>query len=271
MDHADAGAWDPLFHLNGDVVNGFDVVVNVENLPTARQLLLDELIGDALLKRGDVGLDRHSRRRSRIDFRDWADPHQRHLQGARDRSCGKGEDINVFFELLDLLFLLHAEPLLLIDDQKPKVFVANRFGKKPMGADDEIDFPVRDVFDRFPLHIRRNEARKQSDPHPKGGETPLGDFEMLPGQKGGRNQHRDLLPRVDRFESGPESDFGFPEPDIPADEAIHDIGVFHIGLDVVDGLLLVGGQFIRELPFELFLEFIVFGEREPTKLGAGSV
>ena len=39
----------------------------------------------------------------------------------------------------DLLLVLHAEALLLVDDQQPEVFELHVVGEKPVGADDDVD------------------------------------------------------------------------------------------------------------------------------------
>ncbi len=89
---------------------------------------------------------------------------------------------------------------------------------------------------------------------------------MLSRQKSRRNKHRDLLAGVNRFKGRAESNLGFAKADVPADETVHDFRRFHIVLYLIHDFLLVGREFIRELPFKLSLQVIVFREREAAEL-----
>ena len=52
------------------------------------------------------------------DHRQLAHARKRHLEGARDRRGGQGEDMDVGPQLLEPLLLLDAEVLLLVDDHE---------------------------------------------------------------------------------------------------------------------------------------------------------
>ena len=61
------------------------------------------------------------------------------MQRARDRRRGQAHHIYIFLELLDLFFVVDAEPLLLVDDQKPQILIADILGKRAVRADHDVD------------------------------------------------------------------------------------------------------------------------------------
>ena len=64
---------------------------------------------------------------------------------------------------------------------------------------------------------------------------------------------RDLASPHHRDEGGPERDFGFPEPDVAADEAIHRFPFLHVVEHRVNRRLLIGGFFKGEAFRERFV------------------
>ena len=76
---------------------------------------------------------------------------------------------------------------------------------------------------------------------------------MLRGQQGGRDQHRHLLAVLDGLEGGPDGDLGLAEADVAADQAVHGGLRLHVGLDVLDGLELIGGLVVGERLLHLAL------------------
>ena len=70
--------------------NGVDVVMDVENLTTTRELSFDEFPDESELIRHDIGLDRHSRRRCGVDLGKRSNTNQRHLQSTRNRGGREG-------------------------------------------------------------------------------------------------------------------------------------------------------------------------------------
>ncbi len=69
---------------------------------------------------------------------------------------------------------------------------------------------------------------------------------MLLGQDGGGSQQRHLLAVHDSLHGGAEGHFGFAVAHVAAHQAIHVAGRFHVPANVVHGLFLVWGQFVRE-------------------------
>ena len=113
----------------GDRLDRFDAVVNEKDLPVARQLQLDRRADDALGKLHDLGVDRQAIARRRFDHRHVPHPEQRHVQRSRDRRCGERQHIDLFLQLLQLLFVRDAEPLFFIDDDQAESSEASRHSK----------------------------------------------------------------------------------------------------------------------------------------------
>ena len=117
----DARLGHELAHVGRDVLDVLHAVVHEEHLTLAQQLAPDRLRHGARVVLADVGEDRLAIFGRRVHERQVADAGERHLERARDRRGGEREDVDVGAQLLDALLVLHAEPLLLVDDEQPEV------------------------------------------------------------------------------------------------------------------------------------------------------
>ena len=61
---------------------------------------------------------------------------------------------------LDALLVLHAEPLLLVDDEQPEVLERDVVGEQPVGADDDVDVAGDDAGDHrvLLLGVRKRDS-----------------------------------------------------------------------------------------------------------------
>ena len=100
------------------------------------------------------------------------------------------------------------------------------------------------------------------DLHPdrEAGEAIGEGLEVLLGQKSGRHQHSRLLAVLHRLEHGADRHLGLAEPHVPTHQPVHGHAVFHVLLDVDDGLELVGRLGVREGLLRLPLPGAVGGE-----------
>ena len=103
------------------LVNVADAVVYVIHLAAAGKLPVNGLPDHLVIILHHVRLDGHTVYRRFLQHTHVADSHQAHVQRPGNRSRGQGENIDIFLQLLDLLLVSHAEPLLLIDNQKPQI------------------------------------------------------------------------------------------------------------------------------------------------------
>ena len=107
--------------VGGDAFDTEDAVVNNVDLAAALQFAQDRLANEVVVELGDVGLDRQALLRRRLHGRHVADAAERHVEGARDRRCREGEDIDLLAHLLQPLLVGDAKTLFFIDDHEAGV------------------------------------------------------------------------------------------------------------------------------------------------------
>ena len=169
--------------------------------------------------------------------------------------------MHVIAKLLQALLVGHAEPLFLIHHQQPEVTEPDVLAQQPVGADHQIHRSVHQSRNHGILFPRRPEAAQDVHLHRKGLHPPTERLEVLHRKDGCRHKHRNLLAFLDRLEGRPYRHFGLAEPDIPADQAVHRLGPFHVLLDVGDRLHLVGRLHEREGLLQVALPLRVRAER----------
>ena len=169
----------------------------------------------------DIGTDRQTVDGRRADDGQFAHARQRQLQRPRDRSRRQGQHVNIRPHLFQTFFVLNAEMLFFVDDEQAKVFEIHRFGQQRMGADDDIDLPVRDAFARFVCLFRRHEPRQWRDIDRETTE-PFGEpFVVLTRQQRRWRHNGHLYPRHSRHECRADRDLGLAKANIAANQAVH--------------------------------------------------
>ncbi len=249
----DTGLGDDLAEPGGGPVDGLHPVVDVEDLALAQEFTADGGADLLLLVRPDEGQDRVALLGRGGDRGHLADARHRHLQGAGDGGGGHGEDVDVGAELLQLLLVLDAEPLLLVDDDQAQVLELGLGGEEAVGADDEVDGAVPQPFeDGLGLGVGL-EAGERPDVDRELA-VALGErAEVLLDEEGGRDQDRHLLAVLDGLEGGTDRDLGLAVADVAADQAVHGDRLLHVLLDLGDGGELVGRLRVREGVLQLAL------------------
>ena len=89
--------------------------------------------------------------------------------------------------------------------------------------------------------------------------------EVLARQQRRGHQEAACLLSWTALKIGAHRDLGLAEADVGADQAVHRARQLHVGLDVVDGLGLVGGQRVGEEGLHLALPRGVGAERVPDR------
>ena len=148
-DHARLGN-QPLNQV-ADRENRFDAVVDEIDLPAARQLALNRAPDDLGIELDDVGLDRQPVLWRRLDDRHVADADERHVQRPRNRRRAHRQHVDLLLELLDLLLVADAEPLLFVDHEKPEIAELDVLRQQPMRADDDVDLAGGEIGERLLL------------------------------------------------------------------------------------------------------------------------
>ena len=236
-------------------------VVHPEHLALTEEFAADRLDRDALVVLADVGEDRHAIGRRGLQQRQVADADERHLQRARDRRGGEREDVDVRLHLLHRLLVLHAEALLLVDDQQAEILELHVVREQPVRADDAVDLAGLDALDHLLGLAGREEPRQRLDTDGEPGESVGERVAVLCCEQRRRREDGDLLAVLDRLERGPDGDLGLAETDVAAQQPVHRVSKLHVALDRLDRRALVGRLDVRKRLFHLVLPGCVLGER----------
>ena len=181
----DAGLGDEFADLGGDLVDGFDAIVDEVGLASAFELHLDGGADQFFVELGDDGLDGHAVFRGRLDDGHVAEADEGHVQGAGDGRGGHGEDVYGGAHLLQALFVAYAEALFLVDDEQAEVLELEVFGEEAVGADEDVDFAVGYFFEDDLLLFGGAEAGDHLDVDGEVGEAAFEGFVVLEGEDGG--------------------------------------------------------------------------------------
>ncbi len=251
MRHEEAEPRAELPQLFSRLVDRLDAVVQVERLPLTRNLPLERLLDQVVVELADVGANRATALRRRLDDGDVAQPRERHVQCARDRRRGERQHVHLEAQRAQQLLLGHAEALLLVDDHEPELLRDHVARQHPVRPDQHVDLAVGEL-GQHALHVGRPaEARDHLDPDREVAVALPERVPVLLGEHGRRHEHEDLLAGDSDGECRAERDLGLAEADVAADETVHGAWRLEILLDGLDRRALILGLAIRKLGFEL--------------------
>src|SRR5262245_4203060 len=162
--------------------------------------------------------------------------------------------MDILAELLEALLVLHAEMLLLIDDEEAEVGELHSLGKKRVGADDDIDIAGGETLLHLSALLGADQARGLGDLHREAAETLAEGMEVLAGEQRRRHDDRNLLAGKNGDEARAERNFGFAETDIAADEPVHGPPTGEVLEHGADARLLVVSLFVRKARRELVID-----------------
>ena len=91
------------------------------HLATAFEFEVDRIFDDGGLEFHHNGLNRQAVARWSLNDGHVTQPAERHIQRARNRRCGHGDDIDLFLEMLQTLFVSNAEALFLVDNHQTEI------------------------------------------------------------------------------------------------------------------------------------------------------
>lgn len=192
-----------------------------EALPAAVMLAEQRFADHHGIPGRDIGPHREAVDRRRLDHAEFTQPRHRHLQRARDRRRGEGQDMDVGLELLQPFLVDDAEALLLVDDDKAEILELDRFRDDGVRADDDIDRPGGQAVARLLRFACRNEPREAADIDREAFEALDKIRVMLAREQRRRDDHRNLHPRHRGDEGGAQRDLGLAETDVAAHEPVH--------------------------------------------------
>ena len=118
--HRDPSLRDNLLNHARHAIDGFDPVVEEEDLSPSGEFPKDRALHHFGFVLHDIGLDRQPILWRGVDQRHVAHTTHRHIQGSRDGSGGEGQNIHLAAELLEGFFVLDPEALFLVDNNQSR-------------------------------------------------------------------------------------------------------------------------------------------------------
>ena len=212
-----------------------------ESLPAAIFLSQQSLPDTDRVEGGDIGADGQAVDWRRRDDGEVPDTRQRQLERPRDRCRREGQHMHVRPQLLQTLFVLHPEMLLLIDHKQAEIREFDGLGQKRVGAHHDFDLAVSKLVPGRLGFLRRNETGQKPDLDRPASETVRERLVVLTRQQSRRRDNRHLLATHRDHKGRTQRDFSLAETDITADQAVHRPALGEVGEDIIDRVQLVIG------------------------------
>ena len=269
--HANAGLWCGLHHAGNGVVDGRHTVAHVVDLPLALQLVANSGRDQIGVPLPHVHLDGQAPWRRGHDEAHVAHATHGHLHGARDGRCRERKDVHLLAHVLELLLVLHAKALLLVDDNEPEVMGVNVSREEPVRTDKHVYRACGKALESLPLLGGRHKAREHAHVEVKGREAGKERLEVLLGKNRRGAQHHDLLVVLAALERRAKSNLGLAKAHVAAKQPVHGLPRLYVGLDIGNGRSLVGSELVGEARLHVQLGGGVGRERVARHRGAAGV
>src|SRR6185369_159945 len=166
---------------------------------------------------------------------------------------GEREHVGLELELLEPLLVLHAEAMLLVDDDEPEIGEVDVGTEQPMRADDDVDLLLGELAERLRLLLLSLEAAHDGDANREVGEPLLEGACVLVGENRRGHEHGDLTAALHRLEGGAHRDLRLSVADVADEEAVHGPCALHVGLHFGRRATLIGRVLEEEAALELAL------------------
>ena len=240
------------------------VVVEIKDLAAAGYFAQDGLIDNALVILHHIGLNRASILRSFLKQGDIANAGEGHVQSSRDGGRRQCEHINVRVARFEHLLMVDPEALFFVDHEQAQIAELQFFREHAVRADKNVNRTIFHITQNLLSFLSADKARQQAHAQREVFQTLSEAIQMLLGQHGGGDEHGPLQAIHDALEERPEGHFCFAEANIAAEQAIHNLGRLHIGLDFADCPQLIFRLRIGESFFKLFLPDRIRAEAMPS-------
>ena len=221
MRHADAGLGCRLAHALDGVLDGVHAVAHVVDLAPALDLAADGVGDHVGIPLADRHLHGQASRWRREDERHVAHAAHGHLHGAWYGRGGEREHVHLLPHVLELLLVLHAKALLLVDDHESQVMWAHVCGEQAVRADEHVHRALAEALKRAALPGGRHEAREHLDVKAKGGKARIERLEVLLRQDRRGTQHHHLSRILAALEGGAQGHLRLAKAHVTAEQAIH--------------------------------------------------
>ena len=242
-----------LVHARHGIVDGLDAVGHVVHLTAAAHLQANRRayhVGVVLPHVHDHGTAPGRRRRDQAHVAHAA---RGHLHGSRNGRCREREHVDLLAQVFELLLVLHAKALFLVDDHQAQVLGVHVGRKQAVRADQHIDRALGKRLECALLLRRRAKAAEHLDLQAKRGKALKERLVVLLGKNGRGAEHHDLAAGVHALKRRAQGDLGLAKAHVSAQQAVHGLGRLHVGLDVGDSLQLVARLVVGEALLHLDL------------------
>ena len=246
------------------LINICHPIIYIINLSATAQFSFDGFPDSFFIILHHISLDRHTIHRWFFQHTHIPDPDQTHMKGSWNRCGGKCQHIHILLHLLDPLFMCNPEALLLVNDQKTKVFKFYILGKDSVGTYHNIHLSLFQIIQCFLLLGRRAEPTQQIHTYRKFFHPLYKSIVMLLSQDCSRHQIHHLTAFLYSLKSSTQGNLRFSIPYIATYKAIHDLGAFHIFLGIFNGhqlivRFLIGKHFLKfSLPYSIRSTYVPF-------------
>ncbi len=260
-----------LDHALDRVLDRGHAIGDVVDLPLATKLLANggrDHVGVVL---PHLHLDRQAPGRRRHDEAHVAHAAHGHLHGARNGRGGKREHVDLLAHVLELLLVLDAKALLLVNHHKAEVIRINVGGEQPVRANEHVHRAVREPLERATLLRRRHKARQHRHLEVKRRKPREERLEVLLRQNRRGAQDHDLFGILTALERRAQGHLGLAKAHVAAEQAIHGASRLHVGLDVHDRVGLIERELVGEARLHLLLHRRVRGKRVARHRGAARI
>ena len=158
MGHLDARLGNQLGQHLPTVLDGAHLVVQEVDLTAALEFAQHGLANGAAGLLAHEGADGQTLLRRGGNDGKIADALQAHGQRARDGRGGEREHVDLGAQVLQRLFLAHAEAVFLVDDHQAQVAELHVLGQQLVRTDDDVDLAAFDAFQGVAGGLGRSEA-----------------------------------------------------------------------------------------------------------------
>ena len=158
-----------------------------------------------------------------------------------------------------------------VDHYQAEILKCNISLREAVGADHDVHVSSGQLLDDCRLLLAGTEATERCDRNRELRHPALEGSMVLGGEEGGRYQHRNLKPRIDRLEGGPDGEFCLAKADIAAEQTIHRPRLAHVPFDGRQRRELVWRFLVRERGIEFLLPMAIFGKTDPLAGFAGGL
>ena len=261
MSHTHASLRRSFLHASHRLINSGHAVGHVVHLTFSLQLASNSSGNKVRIVLAHHHLNRLSARWRRQNQAHVAHATHGHLHGARNRRCRERQHVYLLAHVFELLFVLHAKALFLVNNYQAQIVRIYVCGKQSVCSYQHIYGSVGKSLKRFFLLSRRNKTRKYAYLQIKRSKSREKRLVVLLSQDGSWAQNHNLTSILACLKCSSQRHLCLAKAHVSAKQTVHWLARFHVQLNVCNCAFLVWCQLIREAGFHLLLSGSVQRER----------